>query len=194
MTVRKTKKIGVLALQGDFEAHQKMLDGIGVETYQVRQSSELNGLDGLIIPGGESTTLIKLLEAYNLIEPIKKFYADGKAIFGTCAGSILMAKTVSNSDQFRFGFIEATINRNGYGRQINSFEKDIEVLEIGKERIHAVFIRAPKIESVGKDVKILGSLDGDPVVAVQRRCLIATFHPEITDDNRIHRYFIEKLA
>lgn len=186
-----SKRIGVLALQGDFAAHQHMLDKLGVENIAVRKADELENLDGLIIPGGESTTLIKLLQSFEWIDPIKKFYKDGKGLFGTCAGSILLAKEIEKSDQFRFGFIDSTVVRNGYGRQANSFEEDIPIKEFGEEPIHAIFIRAPKITRCGKNVTVLAERDNSILFAREKNVLVSTFHPELTDDVRIHRYFLD---
>jgi len=187
-------RIGVLALQGDFEAHQKMLDTIGVETVQVRKADELKNVDGLVIPGGESTTLLKLIQAFSMTDAICEFHNQGKAIFGTCAGSILMAREIANSQQFRFGFIDITIERNGYGRQLNSFEHDLTIEEIGPEPLHGVFIRAPKITRCGEGVRILAKFEGAAVVASQKRMLVSTFHPELTEDARLHEYFVEKIV
>jgi 5'-phosphate synthase pdxT subunit len=188
------KKIGVLALQGDFEAHERMLAKIGAEHSQIRKREDLEKISGLIIPGGESTAMIKLMKSFDLIEPIKTFYKQGKAIFGTCAGSILLAKEIANSDQFRFGFIDMCIERNGYGRQVQSFEKDISVKELGAEPFHAVFIRAPKILRCADHVKILAELDGSVVAALENNILVSTFHPEVTEDARLHKYFVNHMV
>ncbi|NUM79534.1 pyridoxal 5'-phosphate synthase glutaminase subunit PdxT [bacterium] len=187
------KKIGVLALQGDFEAHQKMLAKLSVESVQIRTSGQLDSVDGLIIPGGESTTLIKLMRAFDLIEPIREFHKKGKPIFGTCAGSILAAKNIRNSEQFRFGLIDITVERNGYGRQVNSFECDVAT-SLGPELMHAVFIRAPKIIQTGSSVEILAAYEDAPIAARENQVLVATFHPELTDDIRLHQFFIEKMV
>jgi 5'-phosphate synthase pdxT subunit len=184
-------KLGVLALQGDFDAHRRMLSKLDVESIEVRKSEELSDLDGLIIPGGESTTLIKLLYAFDLIEPIKSFHRDGKGIFGTCAGSILLAKEIENSAQFRFGFIDITVIRNGYGRQVDSFEEDIQVKELQGEPVHAVFIRAPRITRCGTGVTSLAEKKSSIFMAKEKNILVTTFHPELTGDTRIHSYFIE---
>ncbi|MBL7995452.1 pyridoxal 5'-phosphate synthase glutaminase subunit PdxT [bacterium] len=187
-----SKKIGVLALQGDFEAHQRMLNKLSIENIAVRKAEQLEDLNGLIIPGGESTTLIKLLHAFDLADPIKEFYKMGKGFFGTCAGSILLAKEIENSDQFRFGFIDITVERNGYGRQVDSFEDDIHAKEFGKRPIHAIFIRAPKITACGKSVSVLAEKDNSILIAKEKNVLVSTFHPELTDDTRLHSYFIDK--
>jgi 5'-phosphate synthase pdxT subunit len=186
-----SKRIGVLALQGDFDAHRAMLDRLGIENTDIRKNEQLEDVDGLIIPGGESTTLIKLLHAFDMVEPIKAFYRSGKGIFGTCAGSILVAKDIENSDQFRFGFIDITVVRNGYGRQVDSFEEDFNVNELGKEPVHAVFIRAPRITRCGSGVIILAALGGSPLIAKEKNLLVTTFHPELTDDTRIHKHFVD---
>lgn len=188
------KKIGVLALQGDFEAHQKMTQSVGADAVQVRKPSELEGLHGLIIPGGESTTLIKLMRAFAMDDAIQAFYDKGGAIFGTCAGSILVAKTIVNSPQFRFGLIDITVERNGYGRQVDSFEKDIKIPVLGEKSVHAVFIRAPRIVAAGPATEILSSVGENILAARSGRVLVCTFHPEITDDARMHRYFVEKVV
>lgn len=185
------KQIGVLALQGDFEAHRSALGRIGVINSEVRKSEQLKDVDGLIIPGGESTTLIKLLHAFDMIDPIREFYKAGGAFWGTCAGSILLAKEIENSGQFRFGFIDITVLRNGYGRQIESFEDDIVVNELGNEPVHAVFIRAPKITRCGAGVTVLAEKGGSILIAKEKNILVSTFHPELTDDTRFHRYFVD---
>ncbi len=184
-------KIGVLALQGDFDAHRKSLDRLGIESSEIRKKEELEDLDGLIIPGGESTTLIKLLHAFDLVEPIREFHRQGKGIFGTCAGSILVTKEIENSSQFRFGFIDMTVVRNGYGRQLDSFEEDIRIQELSEEPFHAVFIRAPRIVRCGKNATALADKNGSILMARENNVLVTTFHPELTEDTRIHRYFTD---
>lgn len=185
--------IGVLALQGDFSMHQEALERIGVNHVQIRKPEDLQAIDGLIIPGGESTTLIKLMNAYGFIEPLKAFYASGKAVFGTCAGSILLARRIEGSSQFSFGFIDVTVIRNGYGRQIQSFEAEISV-KPWNEPVHGVFIRAPRITETGADVDVLARYDRDPVAARSDRVLVTTFHPELTGDTRLHEYFVNHLV
>lgn len=187
------RTIGVLALQGDFEAHQTALSKIQVSGVQVRKPEQLNSIDGLIIPGGESTTLIKLMNAYEFIEPLKHFHASGKAIFGTCAGSILLARQIEGTAQFSFGFIDMTVIRNGYGRQVQSFEADFFV-KTWKEPVHGVFIRAPRIVNTGDDVDVLARYDEDPVAVRTDRILVTTFHPELTGDTRWHEYFTNHLV
>jgi 5'-phosphate synthase pdxT subunit len=187
-------KIGVLALQGDFSEHIVMLKKIGVGTAEVRLPEHLAGLDGLIIPGGESTTMGKLAVAYNLMEPLKKFGRD-RAIWGTCAGAIFLSKDV-NRDQPLLGLMDIKVQRNAFGRQVDSFETDLKIDELMKSTgseapYHAVFIRAPIIESVHGKAKILSVLGDGRIVAAQEGHLLATsFHPELTDDSRFHEYFI----
>ena len=187
-------KIGVLALQGDFSEHISMLKRIGVETAEVRLPEHLNLLDGLIIPGGESTTFGKLAVAYDLMEPLKAF-GKNHAIWGTCAGAIFLSKDVSR-DQPLLGLMDIKVQRNAFGRQADSFETDLEIDELMKATgteyaYHAVFIRAPLIESVHGDAKILSALEDGRIVAAQEGHLLATsFHPELTSDTRFHEYFV----
>lgn len=187
-------KIGVLALQGDFSEHISMLKRIGVETAEVRLPEHLNLLDGLVIPGGESTTFGKLAVAYGLMEPLKAF-GKNHAIWGTCAGAIFLSKDVSR-DQPLLGLMDIKVQRNAFGRQVDSFEIDLEIDELMKATgteypYHAVFIRAPLIESVHGDAKILSALEDGRIVAAQEGHLLATsFHPELTSDTRFHEYFV----
>lgn len=187
-------KIGVLALQGDFAEHIAMLKRLKVETSEVRLPEQLNGLDGLIIPGGESTTIGKLAVAYNLMEPLKLF-GQRHAIWGTCAGAIFISKDVSR-DQPLLGLMDIKVERNAFGRQVDSFEADLNIAELKqatgtKDDYHAVFIRAPIIESVDADAKILASVPDGRIVAAQQGHLLATsFHPELTNDTRFHEYFL----
>ena len=187
-------KIGVLALQGDFAEHIVMLKELNVETAEVRLPGHLNNLDGLIIPGGESTTIGKLAVAYNLMEPLKLF-GQRHAIWGTCAGAIFLSKDVSR-EQPLLGLMNIKVERNAFGRQVDSFEADLDISELKQatgtdEAFHAVFIRAPIIESVSGDAKILASLPDGRIVAAQQGHFLATsFHPELTGDNRFHEYFM----
>jgi len=187
-------KIGVLALQGDFAEHVAMLKKLNVDASEVRLPEQLNGLDGLIIPGGESTTIGKLAVAYNLMEPLKQF-GQRHAIWGTCAGAIFLSKDVSR-DQPLLGLMDIKVQRNAFGRQIDSFETDLDVPELKQatgteEDYHAVFIRAPIIESVSGDAKVLASVPDGRIVAAQQGHLLATsFHPELTSDTRFHEYFL----
>jgi 5'-phosphate synthase pdxT subunit len=187
-------KIGVLALQGDFAEHQVMLERLGVEVAQVRLPDHLAGLDGLIIPGGESTTIGKLSVDFGLIEPLQQFGRQ-HAIWGTCAGAIFLSKD-ARRNQPLLGLMDITVERNAFGRQVDSFEVDMNIPAIqskGSEApYHAVFIRAPLIESVGKGVEVLAALEDGRIVAARQGHLLATsFHPELTHDDRFHRYFLE---
>ena len=187
-------KIGFLSLQGDFAEHIAMLKRLKVETYEVSLTEQLNGLDGLIIPGGESTTIGKLAVAYNLMEPLKLF-GQRHAIWGTCAGAIFISKDVSR-DQPLLELMDIKVERNAFGRQVDSFEADLNIPELKqatgtKDDYHAVFIRAPIIESVDADAKILASVPDGRIVAAQQGHLLATsFHPELTNDTRFHEYFL----
>jgi len=190
-------KIGVLALQGAFIEHEQVLRRIGVETCQVRLPQQLEGLDGLIIPGGESTTIGKLAVQYGLMEPIRAMAAAGKLLWGTCAGMIFMAKNVGR-DQPLLGLMDVTVRRNAFGRQVDSFEAHLDVPALptpdaARARpFHAIFIRAPLIESVGAGVEVLAKLkDGAIVAARQGRLLVTSFHPELAGDDRFHRYFVD---
>ena len=187
-------KIGVLALQGDFAEHIVMLKELNVETAEVRLPEHLNRLDGLIIPGGESTTIGKLAVAYNLMEPLKLF-GQRHAIWGTCAGAIFLSKDVSR-EQPLLGLMDIKVERNAFGRQVDSFEADLDISELKhatgtEDAFHAVFIRAPIIESVSGDANILASLPDGRIVAAQQGHFLATsFHPELTGDTRFHQYFL----
>lgn len=187
-------KIGVLALQGDFAEHITMLKKIGVETAEVRLPKHLDGLDGLIMPGGESTTIGKMAVAYDLIKPLQEF-GKSHAIWGTCAGAIFLSKDIGR-DQPLLGLMDIKVQRNAFGRQVDSFETDLEIDELFKATgtehpYHAVFIRAPIIESVSGKAKILSKLEDGRIIAAQEGHLLATsFHPELTEDTRFHEYFI----
>jgi len=192
-------QIGILALQGDFALHQIALNRLNIESVQIRKPSQLQVCDGLIIPGGESTTLIKLLRNINLIEPIREF-ARKRPIFGTCAGSILLSTQILNHSMESLGLICASIERNAYGRQVDSFVNTLKLDLNGKvSNFEGIFIRAPKIRSVGPNVKVLGLTRGgllaeeSIVLAENERILIATFHPELTENGLVHQYFIDKV-
>lgn len=196
---KKAMKIGVLALQGGFALHQMSLERMNVQTTLVRKPSELRGCAGLIVPGGESTTLLKLLHNIGLVDPIREF-AQSHPIFGTCAGSILLAKCVLNHPMEPLGLISASIERNAYGRQVDSFIDYLELKLNGKNTaFEGIFIRAPKIQTVGVDVSVLGLNKLEPsseetiVLAESERVLISTFHPELTEDNLVHQYFVDKV-
>lgn len=184
--------IGVLALQGAFAAHEHALKGLGVDTAQVRTPSDLARVDALVMPGGESTTMSRLLETSGLFDELKARLSDGLPVFGTCAGMILLATDVQDGrpDQRSFGAIDLTVQRNGYGRQIDSFESDIEV-EGFATPFHAVFIRAPKVVAVGTGVNVVARHDGVPVLALQDHVMVASFHPELTADDRLHALFLK---
>jgi len=195
-------KIGVLALQGDFAMHAKALARCGgeggaptVEVVEVRKPEQLEDLDGLIMPGGESTTLLKLMDAWGFVPALEKFHAGGRPIFGTCAGLILLAREVTSPAQFSLGLIDVGVERNAYGRQRESFEAQ-GVAELGARRVpvEMVFIRAPRIRRLGAGVQTLAEHGGEPVMARQGAVLVATFHPELTDDPAVHAYFCRMVA
>jgi len=190
-------KIGVLALQGDFLEHQQALGRLAVESYQVRTAAELAGLNGLIIPGGESTVIGKLSHDFELLEPLRLF-AKEHAVWGTCAGSIFLSKD-ARREQPLLGMMDITVARNAFGRQVDSFEVDLVIPALKTKTgenppFHAIFIRAPLIESVGKDVEVISALpDGRVVAARQGNWLATAFHPELTGDDRLHRFFLEMV-
>lgn len=187
-------RIGVLALQGDFLEHIQALRKLGVETREVRLPADLEGLDGLIIPGGESTTMTRLMEAFNLREPLRERALSGWPVWGTCAGMILLAKRATDLDRPNLALMNIEVRRNAFGRQIDSFEEDLEVKGIKGGPFHAVFIRAPLIERVAEGVEVLAQTDsGEPVAAREGHLLVTAFHPELTDDLRFHRYFLEMV-
>jgi 5'-phosphate synthase pdxT subunit len=181
-------RIGVLAVQGDFAEHLATLRGIGVDAVEVRLPADLAGLDGLVFPGGESTTMRKLIDRWGLREPILEFAATGAPLFGTCAGMIILSKEISDGDSPVLPLLDVTVRRNAFGRQLDSFETELPVPVLGDHPVHAVFIRAPIIERTGPGVDILASLDDGRIVAVRERNVIATaFHPELAGETRFHR-------
>jgi 5'-phosphate synthase pdxT subunit len=186
--------IGVLALQGDYEAHQKMLEErLGIPTRLVRTTKELDAIDGLILPGGESTTIGKLMERVGLDKAIRERAQSGMPLYGTCAGMILLAKEIVGSQQLRLGLMDICVERNAFGRQVESFEADIPVPIIGEEPVRGVFIRAPYVREASAAVEILGRFR-EKIVAVRQGPLLATaFHPELTEDTRVHTYFIQMV-
>jgi len=191
-------KIGVLALQGDFREHRKVVEKLGSSTCLVRRPGDIDGIDGLIIPGGESTTISKLLRKWNLFDLIRDEAENGLPLFGTCAGLILMAKEVVNGPP-TLGLMDITLERNAYGRQIESFETELEFRSDGdgaegNGSIKGVFIRAPQVTKVGSEVKQLATHEGLPVLLRQDNLLGATFHPELTDDPGIHEYFLREMV
>jgi 5'-phosphate synthase pdxT subunit len=183
-------RVGVLALQGDFGLHAKALEKCGVEAVEVRKPTELDAVDGLVIPGGESTTLLKLIDTWDFVPAIEKFHHAGKPLFGTCAGLIILAREVESPRQFSLGLIDVAVERNAYGRQRESFEASgVARLDGVDTRIEMFFIRAPRIRRVGPDVQVLAEHGAEPVMARHGSVLVATFHPELTDSTAIHRYF-----
>lgn len=191
--------VGVLALQGDVREHLRALNACGADVRPVRRPADLDGLDGIVLPGGESTTIDKLSRIFELREPLITALQGGLPAYGSCAGMILLAKNVldGTKDQQTFGALDITVRRNAFGRQVESFETDVDLDGIGGGPVHAVFIRAPWVESIDDGVEILGDvvppgLDESKIIAVRHESVLATsFHPEVTDDLRIHRYFIE---
>ena len=191
------KRVGILALQGDFEAHGRMVEQAGAEPVYIRSAAGLNGIAGLIIPGGESTTMLKLIGEEKLTKPLADFGAS-HPVFGTCAGAILAATDVSSPEQFSFGWMDIGVERNAYGRQIVSRVTTAEpegdfAARTEPGEIEAVFIRAPIIRRLGPSVKVLARYDGDPVLVEQGVHMAATFHPELTGDIRVHQLFLSKL-
>lgn len=185
------RRIGVLALQGAFREHRLILEQLGCEVIEVRQSSDLDGIHGLIIPGGESTAIGKLLQVDDLGEKIKEMAIDDLPVFGTCAGMILLSKRIENSTQYNLGLMDMTAKRNAFGRQIASFEVDLNVPTLGSQPVRAVFIRAPFIQEVEPNVGILAEYEGKIVFVRQGNMLASAFHPELTRDLRVHRYFLK---
>jgi pyridoxal 5'-phosphate synthase pdxT subunit len=188
-------RIGVLALQGAFREHRRVLEGLGVETIEVRRPSDLVGLDGLVIPGGESTTIRMLMDEYALTGPLRDRIADGFPVLGTCAGMIVLSRRVDGASVPGLDALDVDVRRNAFGRQVDSFETDLDVPALGDRPFHAVFIRAPLVDTVGTDVNVLARLEDDTVVGVQSGSVIGVaFHPELTDDARLHRYFVQLVA
>ena len=186
-------QVGVLALQGAFAAHSDCLTSIGVQSIEVRTPEQLNSVDALLMPGGESSTMSQLLESSGLFDPIAQRITDGMPVFGTCAGMILLASEIldGRSDQRSFSAIDISVRRNAFGRQVDSFEATINS-SVGD--FHGVFIRAPRIERVGNQVEVLGSINDEPVLVRQGNVLAASFHPELSNDARLHEYFVSITA
>ncbi len=186
-------KVGVLALQGAWQRHAEALGALGAHAVEVRTPEDLSGLEGLILPGGESTTMSRLLELSGLFEPVAERLAEGMPAFGTCAGMILLAGEIRDGrpDQRSFGVLDVSVRRNAFGRQVDSFEADVAVDGLGGGGFPAVFIRAPVIDRVGDGVEVLASVGGHPVLCRQGRVLAAAFHPELSDDLRLHQLFLE---
>jgi len=185
-------RIGVMALQGDFARHAATLARLAEPTREVRSREELEGLSGLILPGGETTTMLKLMERTGMDRAILDFFEKGGALFGTCAGLILLARQVTRPEQRSLGILDAEVERNSYGRQVDSFEADLEWTE-DHVPVRGVFIRAPRITRTGETMRVLAVVDENPVLVRNGRVLAATFHPELTTDARLHRYFLEEV-
>ena len=184
--------VGVLALQGDFAEHISVFRQLGASAHEVRTADELLKTDGLVIPGGESTTIAKLLDIYGLREAIAAYGASGRAVWGTCAGMILLARNLIEDLPIPLGMMDIIVQRNAFGRQVQSFETDLDVTGVEGGLLHAVFIRAPRVCEIGPDVQVLSKLEDGSAVAVRQGNLLATaFHPELTLDDRLHRYFLE---
>ena len=184
-------KIGVLAIQGDFLEHRQMLDQIEVESQEIRLPQQLDGIDGLIIPGGESTTIAQLIDIYGFRDPLRDRVGSGLPVWGTCAGMIVIADRLTDHRPEPLHLLDIVVSRNAFGRQVDSFETDLEIKGIGGARYHAVFIRAPVVKSVGEGVEVLASLaNGRPVAVRQAHMLATAFHPELTDDVRVHELFV----
>jgi 5'-phosphate synthase pdxT subunit len=186
-----TVKAGVLALQGDFREHALVLAAAGASPVEVRTPQDLAGVDLLVIPGGESTTMGKLAHAVGLVEPVRSRVAEGMPVFGTCAGMIVLAQRVAGGEPL-FGVLDVTVQRNAYGRQVDSFEADVDVDGIDHP-VRGVFIRAPRVEAVGPDVRVLAVHEGHPVVLEQGNVVVASFHPELVGETALHTYVLGKV-
>ena len=188
-------KIGVLAIQGDFTEHIAILSRLGISGREVRLPDQMTDLDGLIIPGGESTTLSRLMSIYNLHEPVSQLAHQNKALWGTCAGMIMMAHEITEEDPIPLQLMDIGVQRNAFGRQIDSFEQDLDIPAFDSPPFHAIFIRAPIVVRVGESVKVISALPGGRPVAVRQGNRMATsFHPELTNDTRFHQYFLDLAA
>ena len=188
-------EVGVLAVQGDFAEHIAVLDKLGVKAREVRLPEHLDSLNGIIIPGGESTTLSRLMTLYELREPLAQMAQEGRAIWGTCAGMIMLSSEITEQDPVPLGIMDIGVQRNAFGRQVDSFEQSLDVSAFGSDPFHAIFIRAPVIIRVGDEVEVLSQLGAEHPVAVRQGNLMATaFHPELTKDYRFHSYFLEMAA
>jgi 5'-phosphate synthase pdxT subunit len=187
-------RVGVLALQGDVPEHLRAAEQAGAIAVPVRTRAALEGVDALIIPGGESTTIGKLLERYDLMEPIRARARAGMPILGTCTGLILLAREIEGSDQPRLGLLDVTVRRNAYGRQLDSFETDLNVPALGPEPVRAVFIRAPMVTRTGPEVEVLAEADGHPILVRQGGLIGAAFHPEMAGEHRVHRLLLDQVS
>jgi len=186
-------RVGVLALQGDVREHVRALTALGVEAGPVKSHEQIESIDGLVVPGGESTTIGRLAERFGLIDPLRRRIQEGMAVFGTCAGMIFLAAGVTEGTQPQLGVLDIVVRRNAFGRQNDSFEADIPIRGLD-EPFHAVFIRAPWVEKTGSGVEVLASVDEHPVMVRQGHIYAASFHPELTDDDRVHRMFLDRVA
>jgi 5'-phosphate synthase pdxT subunit len=188
-------KIGVLGIQGDIQEHLAVIKKLGHEALWIRDSDALKAVDALVMPGGESTTMTKLLKRFAIWEPLRKSINSGMPVFATCAGMILLSRGIENYPaQDTLGVLDVTIERNGYGRQVDSFEADLYVSYFGDGPFRAVFIRAPKIATTGKEVEVMACFGGTPVLVRERNIMAASFHPELTDDVRLQRYFLDMVG
>jgi 5'-phosphate synthase pdxT subunit len=191
----RVPRIGILALQGDVREHANALRDVGAEPVEVRLPRDLVGLDALILPGGESTTMRRLIDLYGLREPIVALARGGAPVYGTCAGMILLADRIADGDEPVLRLLDITVERNAYGRQLDSFEADLSIPSLGDEALHGVFIRAPIVSQVGPDVEVLArDGDGRPIAVRQGRVMATAFHPELTGDRRLHRLLLELIA
>lgn len=189
--------IGILALQGAFREHKNMLELLGCQTRLVRYPVELEGLAGLVLPGGESTAIAKLMAVHGMYAPIRKAHAQGLALFGTCAGAILLAREIKGGrpDQEALGIMDVSIRRNAYGRQADSFETTVAFAGVAEDEVRGVFIRAPRFDRLGDQVHVLSRADdGEPLAVREGRALAVAFHPELTDDTRVHEYFVNQVV
>lgn len=194
IVLRPVRRVGILALQGDVREHANALRELGAEPIEVRLPRDLEGLDALVIPGGESTTMRRLIERYQLREPILAFARGGAPMYGTCAGLILLADRILDGDEPVLPLLDVSVQRNGYGRQLDSFEADLSIASLGAESLHGIFIRAPVVSEVGSTVEVLArDRAGNPVAMRQGKVLATTFHPELTPDRRLHRLLLEMI-
>ena len=195
VTAVPISRVGVLSLQGDFALHRAALEALGVEPVRVVGAADLDGVEALVMPGGESTTMSMLLESSGLFEPVAERLGAGMPAFGTCAGMILLGREIldGRDDQRCFDAVDIAVRRNAFGRQVDSFESDLDVAGVAGGPLHAVFIRAPVVEAVGDEVEILATVDGQPVLCRQGHVLVAAFHPELGDDPRLHELFIDEV-
>jgi 5'-phosphate synthase pdxT subunit len=184
-------RVGVLALQGDFREHARLLSGMGTEPVLLRKPAELDGIDALVIPGGESTTIGKLADRYGLLEPLRQTVRSGIPVLGTCAGLIFLAAGTTGPNQIHLGVLDVVVERNAFGRQVDSFEADLDVVGL-TEPLHAVFIRAPIVDKVGAEVEVLATVGDDPVMVRQGAIVATSFHPELTGETRVHQLMLNQ--